>query len=116
MQGKQRLRLVAVLAVAGVGLAAGGVALIPANAAVAGSLGALAAAQGRYFGSATDNPELTDAPYVAILGSEFGQITPGNSMNWRTTEPTQGQFSYTRGDAVVSLARSNNQIVRGHTL
>jgi endo-1,4-beta-xylanase len=116
MQGKQRLRLVAALAVAGVGLAAGGIALIPANAAAAGSLGALAAVKGRYFGSATDNPELTDAPYVAILGSEFGQITPGNSMKWDTTEPTQGQFSYTRGDAVVSLARSNNQIVRGHTL
>lgn len=37
-----------------------------------------------YFGSATDNPELTDTAYVAILSdsTEFGQITPGNSMKW----------------------------------
>lgn len=38
----------------------------------------------KYFGTATDNPELTDAPYVALLStsSEFGQLTPGNSMKW----------------------------------
>lgn len=37
-----------------------------------------------YFGSATDNPELTDAPYVAILSdsTQFGALTPGNSMKW----------------------------------
>ena len=37
-----------------------------------------------YFGSATDNPELTDTAYVSILSnsSEFGQLTPGNSMKW----------------------------------
>jgi len=35
-----------------------------------------------YFGSATDNPELTDTAYVAGLSNtaDFGQITPGNSM------------------------------------
>jgi endo-1,4-beta-xylanase len=89
---------------------------------VAGARGAgttlqtLAAAKGKYFGSATDNPELTDAAYVATLGSEFGQITPGNSMKWDTIEPSRGTFSYTKGDAVVALARSHHQIVRGHTL
>jgi hypothetical protein len=37
-----------------------------------------------YFGTATDNPELTDAPYVAILDQNtmFGQITAANSMKW----------------------------------
>ena len=37
-----------------------------------------------YFGSATDNPELTDMAYVAILNNTqmFGQLTPGNSMKW----------------------------------
>lgn len=35
-----------------------------------------------FFGSATDNPELTDAPYLAQLSNvaDFGQITPGNSQ------------------------------------
>ena len=37
-----------------------------------------------YFGSATDNPELTDTAYVRILSNTamFGQLTPGNSMKW----------------------------------
>ena len=37
-----------------------------------------------YFGSATDNPELTDMAYVTILNDTamFGQLTPANSMKW----------------------------------
>jgi endo-1,4-beta-xylanase len=36
----------------------------------------------KYFGSATDNPNLDDEPYVRKLSNtdNFGQITPGNSM------------------------------------
>lgn len=55
------------------------------STSTAGGLNTVAKAAGKlYFGSATDNPELTDAPYVAILSntSEFGQITPGNTMKW----------------------------------
>ena len=46
---------------------------------------ALAQAAGKkYFGTATDNSELTDTAYTAILDNnkEFGQITPANSMKW----------------------------------
>ena len=45
----------------------------------------LAKAKGKlYFGSATDNPELTDTAYTAILDDHnmFGQTTPTNSMKW----------------------------------
>lgn len=37
-----------------------------------------------YFGTATDNPELNDTAYDAILDNHkmFGQITPANSMKW----------------------------------
>ena len=86
-----------------------------------------------YFGTATDNPELTDTAYDAILddGAMFGQITPGNSMKWvrwvvvirhtvsdddRTqdaTEPTQGTFTWTGADQIVNLAKANGQILRG---
>ena len=51
----------------------------------ASGLNTIAQAAGlKYLGSATDNPELTDTDYVAILSdsSEFGQLTPGNSMKW----------------------------------
>ncbi|MGQ4485647.1 endo-1,4-beta-xylanase [Streptomyces sp. SAS_281] len=88
----------------------------PASAASQDTLHDLAAAQGKYFGSATDNPELPDAAYAAKLGSEFGQITPGNSMKWDTTEPTRGQFDFTKGDVVTDFAQEHGQTVRGHTL
>ncbi|KAI4521349.1 glycoside hydrolase family 10 protein [Schizophyllum commune Loenen D] len=81
-------------------------------------LNAIAQAAGlKYLGSATDNPELTDTDYVAILSdsSEFGQLTSGNSMKWDATEPTQGQFSFDNADAIVDLAQNNSQLIRGHT-
>ncbi|EIW84611.1 hypothetical protein CONPUDRAFT_163420 [Coniophora puteana RWD-64-598 SS2] len=71
----------------------------------------------KYFGSATDNPEFTDSAYMAILeSSEFGQITPGNSMKWDATEPEQNTFTFSGGDAVVAIANSTGKIVRGHNL
>lgn len=53
------------------------------NRTQAAGLHAAAVAKGKlYFGSATDNPELTDAPYLAQLSNtdDFGQITPGNAQ------------------------------------
>ncbi|KAJ6544477.1 endo-1,4-beta-xylanase C precursor [Mycena capillaripes] len=69
-----------------------------------------------YFGSATDNPELTDTTYVATLSDNtlFGQITPGNSMKWDATEPSRGTFTFTNGDAIAALAKKNSQLLRGH--
>ncbi|EIN11616.1 endo-1,4-beta-xylanase A precursor [Punctularia strigosozonata HHB-11173 SS5] len=70
----------------------------------------------KYFGSATDNNELSDTAYVNILKvpSQFGQITPANSMKWDATEPTRGQFTFTGGDQIYNFAKANGQIVRGH--
>ncbi|KAI1282390.1 family 10 glycosyl hydrolase [Xylaria sp. FL0933] len=82
-------------------------------------LNKLAKAAGKlYFGSATDNGELTDTAYVAILSDtdEFGQITPGNAMKWQYIEPSQGTFSYTSGDQIAELAETNGQLLRCHTL
>ncbi|MCO6009018.1 endo-1,4-beta-xylanase [Actinoallomurus purpureus] len=116
MPSPLRARLTAVLALS-LGALLAVTALVSRPASAASTLNQLAKAQGRYFGSATDNPELSDTAYTAILGSdEFGAITPGNSMKWDATEPSQGQFSYTKGDAVVSFAKARGQIVRGHTL
>ncbi|PSN65522.1 endo-1,4-beta xylanase [Corynespora cassiicola Philippines] len=76
------------------------------------------AAGKQYFGSATDNGELSDAPYVAILSntSDFGQITPGNSQKWDTIEPSRGTFNFARGDVIADLAEQNGQLLRCHTL
>ncbi|KAL4892763.1 glycoside hydrolase superfamily [Aspergillus ambiguus] len=71
-----------------------------------------------YFGTATDNPELTDVPYVTQLNNtnDFGQVTPGNSMKWDATEPSQNSFSFAKGDAIANLASQNGQKLRCHTL
>jgi endo-1,4-beta-xylanase len=108
--------LAAAAAVAPAPPASAAPAAAPVAAAAEPTLGELAAAKNRYFGSATDNPELSDAPYVSILSSEFSSITPGNSMKWDATEPQRGQFNFSGGDAIVELAQRNGQQVRGHTL
>lgn len=93
-------------------------ALVAATGANA-QLHQLAVAAGlKYFGSATDNPELTDTAYTAILNdaTEFGQITPGNAQKWDTIEPQNGTFSFTKGDVIADLAKTNSQLLRCHTL
>jgi endo-1,4-beta-xylanase len=37
-------------------------------------------------------------------------------MKWDATEPSQGRFTYTNGDRILNLARSNGKTVRGHAL
>ncbi|PQE33994.1 Endo-1,4-beta-xylanase D protein [Rutstroemia sp. NJR-2017a WRK4] len=82
-------------------------------------LNTLAKAAGlKYFGSATDNGELTDTQYTAILSntSEFGQITPGNTMKWQFIEPSQNTFDFSGGDVIANLAKTNGQLLRCHNL
>ena len=115
----RRRRTASLVAISAAVIAAVAVPLIRTTMASAASIGLAQAAEakGRYFGSATDNPELTDAPYVATLtGGEFDQTTPGNAMKWQTIEPTQGTFNYTPGDAIVTLAQAHNMKIRGHNL
>jgi endo-1,4-beta-xylanase len=111
-------RTAGLLTTALVALSAGLTAVAPTHPAYADTttLGELAEAKGRYFGSATDNPELSDTRYTQILGSEFSQITVGNTMKWQYTEPSQGRFDYTAAEEIADLAESNGQSVRGHTL
>jgi len=115
MRKTTRLRLAGAFAAA---LVAAGVATGPAAQASPKqpTLAELAQRHGRYFGSATDNPELTDTAYTSLLGREFDMITPGNGMKWYATEPQQGVFDWTNGDQIVNLARKNHQRVRAHTL
>jgi endo-1,4-beta-xylanase len=80
-----------------------------------GQLNTLAKAKGlKYFGSATDNGELSDTTYVSILSntSQFGQITVGNTQKWVFTEPSQNTFSWTQGDVITSFAEGNGQLLR----
>lgn len=115
--GRARRVLAATTAAAVAGTLAVGMAVAaPSSVAAGPTLGQLAAAKGRYFGSATDNPTLNNAAYTAVLGSEFNQITVGNTQKWMYTEPDRGRFDYTQADQIVAFAQAHNQIVRGHTL
>ncbi|KZT68301.1 glycoside hydrolase family 10 protein [Daedalea quercina L-15889] len=92
---------------------------LPTGTSAVSGLNALATAAGKlYFGSATDNPELTDTTYTSYLNNSqhFGQLTPGNSMKWDATEPEPNTFTFTEGDQIANLAKSNGQILRAHNL
>ncbi|OBZ66604.1 Endo-1,4-beta-xylanase A [Grifola frondosa] len=90
---------------------------LPGSTSTVAGLNAVAQAAGKlYFGTATDNPELTDTAYVAILNDneQFGQITAANSMKWDATEPEQGVFTFAQGDQIAELATNNGRLLRGH--
>jgi endo-1,4-beta-xylanase len=91
------------------------VAATPASAAQ--TLGSLAAASGRYFGTAVDAGRLSSGgAYAQIAGTEFNMVTPGNEMKVDATEPSRGTFSFARADQIVAFAQAHSQRVRGHTL
>ncbi|MFD0599473.1 endo-1,4-beta-xylanase [Catellatospora coxensis] len=88
-----------------------------ATSAEAGTtLGASAAERGRYFGAAVAAFKLSDSTYVNILNREFNSVTAENEMKWDATEPSQGNFSYTNADRIVSHAQSRGMAIRGHAL
>lgn len=72
---------------------------LPTSTAVVPGLNYVAKAAGKlYFGTATDNPELNDTAYDAILDNnqQFGQLTPANSMKWVRIF----RFSRSRADSI----------------
>ncbi|MFB7714090.1 endo-1,4-beta-xylanase [Streptomyces sp. NPDC056105] len=89
---------------------------VPAPAAEQRSPHDRAVAHAKYFDSATDNPELPETAYAATPGSESGQITPGTSMKWATTDPQQAQFALAKSDVIAGITRDHGQTVRGHAL
>lgn len=71
-----------------------------------------------YFGSETDNISLDRSDYQDILRNTtlFGQIVAGNSQKFDQTEPTQGEFDFTNGDAITDIAGETGQLLRCHNL
>jgi endo-1,4-beta-xylanase len=80
------------------------------------SLRDLAARIGLRFGTALTPQDITTPSYAAIAGGQFSVVTSGNGMKWQTVEPTQGVYDWSQADQLMSFAKANRQVVRGHTL
>ena len=89
---------------------------VPWAGAAATALGPAAAQSGRYFGTALSPRDLTNATDSAIAAREFTMVTPENEMKPDATQPSQGQFTFAAGDALVTWANQRGMKVRGHTL
>jgi endo-1,4-beta-xylanase len=80
------------------------------------SLGAAAAASGRYFGAALDPDALGERLYRGLATTQLSSVTPENAMKWESVEPFRGEFHWRGADTLVAFAKANGQKVRGHTL
>ncbi|HEY7143302.1 MAG TPA: endo-1,4-beta-xylanase [Streptosporangiaceae bacterium] len=81
-----------------------------------GTLRGLAGKIGLHVGTAVIPFDLDTAAYAAVLASQFSAVTPGNEMKWGVVEPQRGVFDWSGADRLVSFAKQNAQLVRGHTL
>jgi endo-1,4-beta-xylanase len=88
----------------------------PGGTTPTGTLDGKMRGKGRYFGTCSDSGLLSGSQHSNILKTEFGQLTPENSMKWESIEPSQNSFSYSGADALVNFAQANGKTVRGHTL
>ncbi|GIE16262.1 beta-xylanase [Paractinoplanes ferrugineus] len=80
------------------------------------TLKAAAERSGRYFGAAMGSDRLSDSGFLTIANREFDMMTAVNEMKPDATEPSRGQFNFTRGDAIYNWAVQHGMRVRGHTL
>jgi endo-1,4-beta-xylanase len=115
--GGVRLRALAAVGTVAVITAAASAFLIGGSASAAPTtLRAGAEAQGRYFGVAIGQQDLSNGSATSVAGSQFDMVTPQNEMKWDTVEPNNGQFNFSPGDAIVNFATSHGERMRGHNL
>ncbi|GAB1821804.1 endo-1,4-beta-xylanase [Herbidospora sp. RD11066] len=54
--------------------------------------------------------------HAKLINKHYESVTPGNALKWDATEPSEGQFTFAEGDALVDFATENDLQFRGHTL
>ncbi|KAF8188362.1 glycoside hydrolase family 10 and carbohydrate-binding module family 1 protein [Pholiota molesta] len=76
----------------------------PSGGSGTGLNGKLTSHGKKFWGSCADSSTLNIAANAAILKSDFGAVTPENSMKWDATENVQNQFTFSGSDALVNWA------------
>ncbi len=101
----------------------GALAVFPsASFAADSTLSELAAARGRFVGSILNSDWFNNGlgsdanTYEAIHKAQFNMVVAENEMKFDATEPSRGNFSFTKGDKMMAYAAANGMQVRGHAL
>lgn len=97
---------------AGLGMAQTEPAAIPGK-----SLRAAAQMRGLTIGASVDEDALRgDAEYAALLGREFGMLTPENVMKFDSIHPAPFRYNFADGDRILGFATEHGMQVHGHVL
>jgi endo-1,4-beta-xylanase len=75
-----------------------------------------AAAGNRYFGSGMTQSLLSQTTATQLQAQQFSMVTPTSEMKWDATEPGNGQYNFTFGDAMVNYATANSERMRCNNL
>ncbi|MDH3686021.1 MAG: endo-1,4-beta-xylanase, partial [Myxococcales bacterium] len=71
---------------------------------------------GVLIGAAVSDLFDSDPAYGPALAADVDSITAENDMKWAATQPTRGNYDFTKADKLVAFADANDMAVRGHTL
>lgn len=81
------------------------------------SLRAHAKAHGRLYGAAVSSGRLkADTAYAALVAREAGILVAEGETKRNALQPSPNTFTFEGADYIAQFARSNNQLMRGHTL
>ena len=69
-----------------------------------------------YMGVAIPTSFIDNQKKVNLIRRHFNSITAENDMKWSNLQPTEGTFTFTNADKIVSFAQPNGMKVRGHCL
>ncbi|MFT7621281.1 MAG: endo-1,4-beta-xylanase [Myxococcota bacterium] len=82
-----------------------------------GTLRYAAAVHGKLVGAALSLEHLgNDATYAQLAADEFSSVTPENAMKWGFLQPAPGEWDFGAAEAVVAIAETSGQVVKGHAL
>ena len=90
--------------------------LLTAAASTPTTLRQAADERGILVGTAVRPSLFSEAAYSETLGREYNLIEAEDVMKWQALRPSEKEFDFRQGDAVVSFGQMHGMKVRGHCL